>query len=271
MEQFDTCKEWMADGYQIGFVKGTEGDVLTDKLACAVPVVFDPPFAPIAEKSNPTKLCQPPTPPPQLPPTPLRRRTSCTLSTRWWRKFHNQARRSCAPRTCSSRLCLLGSPTKTLPIWVLATPIWLFCDRWCSSAAITSTLEAVPKLSLPQSKLTRSQRFPFTSDATFAALHQFGIKSANELYLYTPIEKLHELFRLHQITDTDQRAIMTSYSLAQYARNIAKQNNRRRIKWIREDTLFLLCRTHTLSLLTVYTSPIITRYLLVINDEFDKF
>ena len=72
-----------------------------------------------------------------------------------------------------------------------------------------------------------NQKFPFACPATFDALHQFGVKSANELYLYTSISRLHVLFETSQIVKEDQQAIMAGVGLAQYARNIARQNKRR--------------------------------------------
>ena len=231
MEQFDTCKEWMADGYQINFVKGTGGDVLTDKLACAVPVVFDPPFAPIAEKSNPTKTL-----PTTNNTTPAPTNTTskkdelytfdevmAKISQSGQEKLRseNMLLETVLARVTNQDIANLGLGNADL---VILRQVVLQCRYHEHTRGGAEALVASIKAH------SLHQRFPFTSDSTFAALHQFGIKSANELYLYTPIEKLHELFRLHQITDTDQRAIMTSYSLAQYARNIAKQNNRRRIK-----------------------------------------
>jgi len=220
MEQFDTCKEWMEAGYRINFVKSTGNDVETDKLTLALPVDFDPPFVPETKsKQQPVAL-----------PKPSIEKKNDALYTfddvmakispegRDKLKAENLLLEVVLARVTNQEIDDLNLSHSDL---VILRQVVIQCryhehTRGGTDALITS----IKSHSL-------NQKFPFSCPATFDALHQFGVKSANELYLYTSISRLHVLFETSQIVKEDQQAIMAGVGLAQYARNIARQNKRR--------------------------------------------
>ena len=223
MEQFDTCKEWMQAGYRINFVKSTGGDVVTDKLQCAMPVVFDPPFMPGAEE----KVLQKSQPKPEIKTPKVEKHDLYTFDEvmakisqdgRTKLQSENLLLENVLARVTNQDIADLKLSDSDL---VILRQIVLQCRYHEHTRGGADALTASIKAH------SLYQKFPFKSDATFAALHSFGIKSANELYLYTSISRLHQLFSKMQIATADQQAIQAGIGLAQYARNIAKQNRRR--------------------------------------------
>ena len=72
------------------------------------------------------------------------------------------------------------------------------------------------------------QKLPFHDPATFELLKENNILSGNQLYLYTPLEKISSMFMTSDIPDSDKRAIIGGVGLAQYARNIVQRNKKMR-------------------------------------------
>ena len=69
--------------------------------------------------------------------------------------------------------------------------------------------------------------YPLKSKLTFKALKNSGIKSGNQLYLYTRIEQIHDIFReFPSIPDEDKQALMAGIGLTHYARNVIKRNDK---------------------------------------------
>ena len=72
-------------------------------------------------------------------------------------------------------------------------------------------------------------KLPFHDAATFALLKEHNILSGNQLYLYTPLEKISTMFTASpNVPDKDKRAIIGGIGLAQYARNIVQRNKKMR-------------------------------------------
>jgi len=227
MEQFDTCKEWMTAGYTINFVKSHQDIVDTDKLACALPIVFDDP--PCFEMEGPTQQKQQQ----QQQQQQAAENEKAELYTfdevmgkisaegRSKLQKENLLLEVVLARVTNQDIAELELPPADV---VILRQIIIQCRyHEHTRGGADALIRSVKSHSL-------YHRFPFEGASTFAALHESGIKSANELYLYTSISRIHHMFDQYQIQEQDQRAIMAGIGLAQYARNIAKQNKKHRLR-----------------------------------------
>jgi len=226
MEQFDTCKEWMTAGYTINFVKSHQDTVVTDKLACALPVVFDPPFemeGPMQQKQQQRQQ--------QVAHVENNEKAELYTFDEVMGKISAEGRSKLEKenlllevvlaRVTNQDIAELELPPADV---VILRQVIIQCRyHEHTRGGADALIRSVKSHSL-------YQRFPFEASATFAAMHESGIKSANELYLYTSISRIHHMFDAFQINEQDQRAIMAGIGLAQYARNIAKQNKKHRLR-----------------------------------------
>jgi len=72
------------------------------------------------------------------------------------------------------------------------------------------------------------KKMPFKSEATFKALERAQIKSGNQLYLFTSMDKIYEILNnSDDIPDEDKRMIYGGVGMAKYARKVLRHNNRR--------------------------------------------
>jgi hypothetical protein len=231
MDIFDKCKEHIADGYEIQFK--THGVIEKDEI------VSFPVGSGLVEPCLPGRMAAPLPMEKPKPPMPVDEKLSMknlnlkesktgeltfgeivemiSPEGREKLKKENLLHVSVLARIANADYEQLGLSDQDLKI--------------VRDMVIQCRYQMVKRMKEPLSNTIKNhqiyKKMPFTNEATFRALDKAGIKSGNQLYLFTSVDQIYEILESDSnIPDEDQRAIIGGVGMAKYARTILRHNNR---------------------------------------------